>query len=317
MKVINTPRPGQAISFSDSPKACPGEEEVLVQISTIGVNRADILQCLGHYPPPKGASSVLGLEICGTIIDTGKHAHHWQKGQRCVALLAAGGYAEYVAVHKDHLLPLPDHVSDEEGATLIEACATSYHMLYTLGQIKPGQRVLIHAGSSGIGVIAIQIAALAGAEVMTTTRDLTKAERLKSLGATEVIRADQLTDSSIDLSLNMLAGETLSYDLKALKPQGRLVLMGALAGKTEKMNSLPIITKSLTVLGDTIRGKSVAEKAALIKNVSQVIWPWLEEKKLTAVVDRVFPWEETQQAFDYMVQQPHLGKIVLNTRSRN
>lgn len=295
------------------PVALPGE--VVIRVSAAGVNRPDLLQREGRYAPPQGAPATLGLEVAGDIVFA---SGRWKLGDRVCALLGGGGYAEYVAVDARHVLPIPPGVESIQAAALPETVFTVYANVFELGALKRGERLLLHGATSGIGVAAIQMAKAAGAQVLATARGVMKATQATLLGAD--IAVDTLTQDfgaiaeaagGVDVALDMVGGAYFEATLEALNNGGRIVYIAALDGPVLQVPVQAIMRKRALITGSTLRPRSADDKARLAAEIERVVWPWVADGRVRAVVDRTFPLEQAAQAHAYLERGQHVGKIVL------
>lgn len=295
----------------------PGPEEVIIGVRAAGVNRADLLQARGLYPPPAGESPVMGLEVAGTILDVGSGASPWQPGQQVIGLVPGGGYAERCAVHRDLLLPLPGNWSFVEGAAVPEAWLTAFSNLDWEGGLRPGDNVLVHAGASGVGTAAIQIAKSAGAWVLATAGSDPKCDACRRFGADRAVNyrngdlADALADVAFDVVLDCVGGPYWETHLDRLRPGGRLMLIGLLGGRTAKTDLAAVLMKSLRIQGTRLRARPLGEKAAIRKAFEEKTWPLLTSGRLTPVVDSTFPIRRASDAHRYLAENRNIGKVVL------
>jgi putative PIG3 family NAD(P)H quinone oxidoreductase len=298
-----------------------GSEEVLVNVRATAVNRADLAQARGNYPPPAGASEILGLEMAGEIAAAGSAVRGWQLGDRVCALLAGGGYAEQAAVHGDMLLPLPAEWSYAQGAAIPEVWLTAYVNLFLEGGLRPGERVLIHAGGSGVGTAAVQLAHEAGAAVYVTAGSVEKIARCTELGALrgynykavdylQGVLADT-GGEGVDLILDPVGAEFLERNLRALRPNGRLVNIGLLSGGRTTVDLGLILGKSLRVVGSRLRPRPLEEKIAITRGFRERFWPAMVAGKLRPIIDTVFPIADAQSAHDYVRANRNIGKVIL------
>lgn len=324
MKAINIKAPGgpEVLEWGEAPDPTPQPHELVVRVRAAGLNRADLIQRRGFYPPPAGASPILGMEMAGEVVEVGSScANSWQPGQRVMALLAGGGYAEKVAFPAVHAMPLPDNLSFEEGAALPEAYLTAYLNLFMLGELKPGQTVLIHAGGSGVGTAAIQLVREAGATAFVTAGSAEKLERCRELGATGLInykkekfrdRVKELTGGKgVDLILDFIGADYFEDNLASLALYGKLVLIGQLSGAKTQLDLGLVMRQRLRITGTTLRARSLEEKADLVQRLSDFAMPRFADGRLRPVLDRVFPIEEAAEAHRYMETNNNFGKIVL------
>jgi putative PIG3 family NAD(P)H quinone oxidoreductase len=297
------------------PRPVPRAGEVLIRVHAAGVNRPDLLQREGEYPPPPGAPETLGLEVAGVVQAA---AGRWQVGDRVCALLGGGGYADYAVADARHVLPIPEGLEFIQAASLPETVFTVYANVFEHGALKAGERLLVHGATSGIGVAAIQMAKAAGAQVLATARGILKATRAAMLGAD--IAIDSLTQDfgaiakdagGIDVALDMVGAATLEATLDALNPGGRIVYIAALGGGTLQVPVWALMRKRAILTGSTLRSRSADEKARLAAEVERVVWPWIAAGSVQAVVDRTFPLAQAAQAHAYLESGTHTGKIVL------
>ncbi|MDO5032564.1 NAD(P)H-quinone oxidoreductase [Corynebacterium sp.] len=296
----------------DTPLLQPGE--VLVKIRAAGVNRADLLQTRGHYPPPEGASEILGLEAAGEIVDA--NGTDFEEGTQVGVLLAGGGYAEYVAVPAGQVLPVPKGFSLTETAAVIEVACTVWSNLAMEARLSAGQTVLIHGGAGGIGTFAIQVAKQLGATVAVTAGSAEKLETCKKLGADILINykeqdfAEELKNQC-DVVLDIIGAKYLKQNLKALAPGGHMVTIGMQGGTKAELNIGVMVSKRLTLQGTTLRSRSAEEKAAIVADTVANVWPWLEEGSVTHHLHGTFPLVDAAQAHKALDSGEVTGTLVL------
>jgi putative PIG3 family NAD(P)H quinone oxidoreductase len=314
MKAILVPKPGgpEALVYGEAPDPVPGPEEVLVRVCATAVNRADLLQSEGKYPPPAGASEILGLEAAGEVEGT---------GERVFFLLAGGGYAERAAVPRSMLMPIPRRLSFADAAAIPEAWFTAYLNLFQEGGLKAGERLLVHAAASGVGTAAIQLARRAGASVVATARSAEKCGALLALGADLAVDTSReeflgriertFGKESIDLVLDPVGGPLLAPNLKALRRGGRVVLIASMAGPSADIDLRAILAKRLRIIGSTMRSRPLEEKVALTAAFVRDVLPGLADGSLLPVVDRSYPLREAALAHRRMAANENVGKIVL------
>lgn len=293
----------------------PREGEVLLRVLAAGVNRPDILQREGRYPPPPGSPDTLGLEVAGEVVEG---AGRWNGGDRVCALLGGGGYAEYVAVDARHVLPIPSGLEPVEAAALPETVFTVYANVFEHGRLRAGETLLVHGATSGIGVAAIQMAKAAGARVIATSRGADKAEAARKLGADHAV--DTSTQDfaevareagGVDVALDMVGAPYFARTLEALNTGGRIVYIAGQGGSELQVPVSGIMRKRAVITGSTLRPRDADEKARLAAEVERVVWPWIEAGKVKAVVDRTFPLEQAAQAHAWLEGGAHTGKVVL------
>jgi NADPH:quinone reductase len=323
MNAIEIPAPGGPEVLRPGKVAVPAisDAEVLVKVAAAGVNRPDCLQRAGLYPLPPDASPLPGLEIAGEVVAVGAQAGRWRVGDRVVALTHGGGYAEYCRAHAEHCLPWPANLSAVEAASLPETCFTVQSNLFTRGRLAAGETLLVHGGSSGIGATAIQLAKAAGARVLTTVGNAAKQQFCVDLGADLAIdykAGDWLEAVSaatgkrgVDVVLDMVAGPYVEKNLKALAPDGRYSMIAFLLGAKAEVNFGHVLAKRLTITGSTLRPQSVAQKAAIARDVEAGVWPRVISGRYRTSIFRTFPLAEAASAHALMESSQHMGKIVL------
>lgn len=301
----------------------PGAEDVLIKVAAAGVNRPDVMQRKGMYPPPPGAPDTPGLEIAGEVVVAGAKAAGLGVGDRVCALVAGGGYAEYCVAPAALCLPWPDGMDAVQAAALPETFFTVWTNVFDRGRLRGGERFLVHGGSSGIGTTAIQLAKAFGATVYATAGTSEKCAACENLGADAAInyrdedfveRIDTLTDGrGVDLILDMVAGDYLPRNLKCLATEGRLVQIALQNGPKVEMNLLPVMLKRLTITGSTLRPRSVGEKAQIARSLREKVWPLLSAGKVKPVIHETFPLARACDAHVLMESSRHIGKILLTT----
>jgi len=307
--------PAEALRPVRIPAPQPKDGEILIRVKAAGVNRPDIVQRLGAYPPPPGAPETLGLEVAGEVAVP---AGRWKAGDRVCALLGGGGYAEYAAVDARHALPIPDGMSFEDAAGLPETVFTVYANVFEHGALKAGETLMIHGATSGIGTTAIQMAKAAGATVIATGRGADKKAQALALGADVAVDATAedfaevaKAHGGVDVVLDMVGGAYFEKNLDALKTGGRIVYIAALDGATIQVPVFRIMMKRATITGSTLRPRSADEKARLAAEVERVVWPWVAAGKVRAVVDATFPLAGAAQAHQRLEAGDHVGKVLL------
>lgn len=304
-----------ALQLVQVPKPVPRDGEVLLRVLAAGVNRPDLLQREGRYPPPPGAPETLGLEVCAEVVaDAGR----WRAGERVCALLGGGGYAEFVAVDARHALPLPPGLDRVHAAALPETVFTAYANLFEHGRLRAGETVLVHGATSGIGVAAMQMARAAGARVIATSRGAAKAAAARSLGAdiaidvgSEDFSAVAREAGGVDVALDMVGAPYLVPTLRALRHGGRIVYIAGQGGGTLEVPLAMLMQKQAVLTGSLLRVRSADEKARLAAEVERVVWPWVAAGQLRAVVDRTFPLARAAEAHAWLEEGRHIGKVVL------
>ncbi|AXK73673.1 NAD(P)H-quinone oxidoreductase [Lysobacter sp. TY2-98] len=295
----------------------PGPGQLLVRVRAAGVNRPDILQREGRYPPPPGAPSTLGLEIAGEVV---RGAGRWKEGERVCALLGGGGYAQYAVVDARHALPIPDDLDFVHAAAIPETAFTVYANVFEHGALKAGETLLVHGATSGIGVMAIGMAKAAGARVIATARGADKAAAARELGADiavdtthEDFGAIAKANGGVDVALDMVGAPYFATTLDALNTGGRIVYIASQGGDMLEVPVWALMRKRAVLTGSTLRPRDADEKARLAAEVERVVWPWIESGRVRVVVDRTFPLAEAAQAHAWLESGRHTGKIVLVT----
>ena len=316
----------EALQLEQRPVPQPGPAEVLVAVSHCGVNRPDVLQRRGLYPPPPGAPDIPGLEIAGTIVSVGEGAS-WQAGAKICALVRGGGYAPYCVARADHCLPVPAGLSLAEAATLPETLFTVWHNLFERGAVRDGEQVLVHGGTSGIGTMAIALARLFDISIIVTCGSDEKCKVARQLGATHAInyREQDFVEEvraftggkGVACVLDMVAGSYTQRGLDCLAKDGRLVTIAVQGGVKAEVNMAKLMQKRHILTGSTLRPRSDEFKAALASEIARTVWPLVEEGALRPRMDRVFPLEEAAAAHARMEAGEHVGKIVLETGNAN
>jgi len=312
---------GNALLLRDFPRPLPGDGEVLIQVAAAGVNRPDLMQRQGVYPPPPGASELLGLEVAGTIVETGPGVQGYKVGDAVCALLTGGGYAEFCLAPAGSCLPVPAELSMIEAAALPETFFTVWSNLFQRGRLLPGESLLVHGGASGIGTTAIQLARAFGNSCYVTAGNPDKCQRCLTLGATAAIdyRRDdfvaqilQLTAGrGVDWVLDMIGGDYFPRNLKCLATEGRLVQIAIQNGARSEIHLWQVMSKRLTITGSTLRSRDQAFKSRIATELRERVWPLLTSGSIKPVIDRTFPLAAAEQAHAYLAGGRHFGKIVL------
>jgi putative PIG3 family NAD(P)H quinone oxidoreductase len=323
MRIIAVTEPGgpEALHIVEAPVPKPGPGEVLIRVAAAGLNHADIMQRQGHYPPPPGASEILGMEVAGHIAETGAGVGEWKTGDPVCALLAGGGYAEYCVAPAGQCLPVPASIQIAHAAALPEVVFTVWTNLFEPACLQPGETLLVQGGSSGVGTMAIQVAHLFGARVVATAGSPAKCDFCIGIGCERAFqyKADDWAEAArdwsggrgIDVILDMVGGDYFPRHLRLLAPRGRLVHIAYMRGREVTADLALITQKRLVVTGSTLRGRPVAEKTALRDSIRLRLWPHLAAGKIRPVVDRIFPMEQVADAHRRMEASDHIGKILL------
>jgi NADPH2:quinone reductase len=312
--------PAEALRASRIATPRAGHGQVLIRVRAAGVNRPDLMQRMGFYPPPPGAPSTMGLEAAGEVVEVGPGAPRWAVGDAVTALLGGGGYAEYAVVDARHALPSPKGFDFAQAAGLPETVFTVFANVFEHGGLQAGETLLVHGATSGIGVTAIQMAKAAGARVIATGRGADKAAKAKALGADIAIdaTAEDFAEGvqaagGADVVLDMVGGDYVAKDIDVLKIGGRLVMIATQAGANVEINLLKIMMKRLTLTGSTLRPRDADEKARLAAAVEARVWPWLEAGQVRCVIDQTFPLAEAAKAHARVESGDHVGKVMLIT----
>jgi NADPH2:quinone reductase len=311
----------EVLAPATGPRPQPGEGDVLIRVQAAGVNRPDVAQRAGSYPPPPGASPILGLEVAGEVVAAGAQVTQWRVGERVCGLANGGGYAEYCAVPATQCLPWPSGYDAIGAAALPETYFTVWANLFQMGGLEAGKSALVHGGSGGIGITAIQLGHEFGATVYTTVGSAEKAAACERLGAGAAInyRAQDFVDEikrltggrGVDVILDMVAGPYLPRDIRCLAMDGRLVLIAFLQGSKVEFDFMQVMLKRLRITGSTMRPRTAAQKGAIADELRQRVWPVLDAGRCAPPIDRVFPLAEAAAAHRLMESSTHIGKIML------
>lgn len=319
MNAIEISAPGDAskLKLTRRPVPVPTHDQILIRVEYAGVNRPDVLQRQGSYAPPAGASDLPGLEASGEVVGLGSGVTRWKKGDKVAALLPGGGYAEYAVCNADHALPIPGGLSMREAACLPETAFTVWSNVVTRGGLRAGERFLVHGGTSGIGMMAIQVARSLGARVWATAGSDEKCAAIRALGATAInYRKSDFAkiigeEGGADLILDMVGGNYIPRNIKSLAEDGRLVMIAFLDGPKVELNFALIMLKRLTVTGSTLRPQSDAAKTEIAYAVAEKLWPLIETGAIVVNIDSEFPLDRAAEAHRHMESSAHIGKIVL------
>lgn len=316
--------PDRPLVWQETPDPVWSPDDVLVDVHATALNRADLMQREGNYPPPPGASEILGLDMAGMIAQTGANVRGWRPGDRVCALLPGGGYAERAVAPAGMLMPVPPDWSLEEAAALPEVFLTAFVNLFREASFQQGETVLVHGGASGVGTAAIQLAHAAGGRVIATAGSDEKVERCRTLGADLAInyrrddfaaRAGEFTGGAgVDIIIDMVAAPYLEANLGLLRRQGRLILISTLGGTRAEINLGLVLGRRLRLIGSTLRGRPVAEKIALTHAFLDRFGPALQAGTIRPVIDRIYPIQEAAEAHARMAANENIGKIVLKVR---
>ncbi|WP_265516339.1 NAD(P)H-quinone oxidoreductase [Nitratireductor luteus] len=324
MTVIAITEPGGPMVLKPQmrPLPKPKEGEILIRVRAAGVNRPDVAQRKGTYPPPPGASDLPGLEVAGEVVATGDGVMRWRKGDHVTALTPGGGYAEYCTVHGTNALAIPHGFTFTEAAALPETFFTVWHNVFQRGGLKPGETLLVHGGSSGIGTAAIQLGTAFGSTVLATAGTEVKCAACTDLGAARAInyreedfveRVQELTDGrGADVILDMVGGDYIDRNYEAAAMDGRIVQIAFLSGIKATVNFSKLMMKRLTHTGSTLRPRSTAFKGQIATELEAHVWPLLAARKIAPVMDMIFPLADAWRAHERMEEGDHIGKIVLD-----
>jgi putative PIG3 family NAD(P)H quinone oxidoreductase len=322
MKVVEISKPGgpEVLKPAERPVPKPDDGQILIKVEAAGVNRPDAIQRSGAYPPPPGASDLPGLECAGEVAAIGAGVFKWKVGDKVCALLPGGGYAEYALTHESHALPIPDGLTALEAAALPETCFTVWTNVFDRGRLQAGESLLVHGGSSGIGTTAIQMASAFGARVFVTAGSPEKCRFCEGIGAERAINyktedfvevIKEATDGGVNLILDMVGGDYLPRDVKALATDGRLCMIAFLGGPKAELDFSKVMIKRLTITGSTLRPQSVEAKAAIAANLEEKVWPLISSGQIGPILDSAYPLEDAAAAHVRMESSAHIGKIVL------
>jgi len=318
---ISEPGGPDVLKPETRPVPHPFEHEILIKVAAAGVNRPDVAQRRGHYPPPRGASDLPGLEVAGHVVALGRNVSRFQIGDAVTALVAGGGYAEYVAVHETNALPVPAGLSLVEAAALPETFFTVWHNVFERAGLKPGETLLVHGGSSGIGTTAIQLAKALGATVLATAGSAEKCAACVELGASRaidylkedfVVAVKEATEGrGADVILDMVGGDYIERNFDAAAPDGRIAQIAFLNGPVVEVNFNKLLTKRLTLTGSTLRPRTAAFKGRLAAALEETVWPLIAAGTIRPRIDATYPLAEAAEAHRRMEGSGHIGKIVL------
>lgn len=311
-----------SLTIEEAETPVPGLNEILIKVQCAGVNRADLMQRRGFYPPPAGASTILGLECSGIVESVGGNCERYQRGDKVCALLPGGGYAEYVSVDEGSVLPMPAEFSFEQAASIPEVFATAWLNLFDEGGLKKHNTVLIHAGASGVGTAAIQLCRAYDSRTCVTVGSQLKLKKCIELGAVDgaVRNADDFWDrvesfsspSRYDIILDPVGGAYLEANLSLLNPKGRLIIIGLMSGSKGNLNLSEVLTKRIKIIGSTLRNRSLLEKASLMNMLEKEVWPKLISGEILPVVEAIYPFAEAEKAHELMASNKTIGKIILS-----
>ncbi len=316
--IVNEPGGPEQLKIGEVQTPEPKAEEILVKLNYTAVNRADTLQRMGKYPPPPGASDIIGLELAGEVVSKGDKVTRWQSGDKVFGLLSGGGYAEYATIHQDMAMAIPEGISMAQAAAIPEVFLTAYQALIWLGKLQEGEKVLIHAGASGVGTAAIQIAKQLKTHV-TVTASAGKHAVCKDLGADEIIdyKNEDFVDKikgegGVNLIIDFIGAAYFSQNINCLKIDGRMVMLALIGGgKAEQVDLRKVLGKRLNIIGSTLRSRSSEYQITLTNDFAKDLLPLFSEGKLKPVIDSEYNWQDIAKAHEYMEANKNAGKIVL------
>lgn len=320
MKAIVITAYGEAdvLQERDYPIPAVSDDQVLIEVRAAGLNRSDVAQREGKYPAPAGVpAEIPGLEVSGIIVEIGPEVKDFKIGDQVCALLAGGGYSEFVAVGEGQCLPIPGGLSFTEAASLPETIYTIWSNVFQRASLKPGERLLVHGGSSGIGITAIQLAKALGSPVVVTVGSDEKGQNCIELGADLYINyktqdfEQELQQEGVDVILDMVGGDYLSKNVNILRPEGRLIHINAVGGNNVNLDIWKVMTNRLTISGSTLRSRDYAFKKKLTSEIKKQVWPLIENKKFRPVIFKAFPFSEAAEAHRLLEKSTHTGKIIL------
>jgi len=317
---ITEPGTPEVLKPASRPVPQPADNQVLIKVAAAGINRPDVFQRMGFYPPPPGVTDIPGLEVSGTVVATGALVGDWSMGDKVCALLSGGGYAEYAIAEASLCLPVPVNLSLADAAALPETCFTVWHNLFERAELKAGEWLLVHGGSSGIGTTAIQMATALGVNVITTAGSDEKCAVCEELGATEAINYNRddfvevckaLTEDGVNVVLDMVGGDYVQKNFSACAPKARIVSIAFLQGSNVQVDLLPLMLKQLVLTGSTLRAQPLENKARIAAGVESQVWPLIAEGKFKPMVHSSFPLVQASAGHALMESSQHIGKIVL------
>ena len=323
MWAITIPSPGgpDALIWAEVPDPVPERGQVLVEVAAAGVNRADLLQRNGRYPPPAGTSPTPGLECSGVISEIGPDVEGWQVGDRVCALLGGGGYAERVRVPAGQLLPAPDGIDLLQAAAFPEAACTVWSTVFEAARLRAGETLLVHGGTSGIGTFAVQLAKASGVRVFATAGTARKCARAVEIGAEAAINYndddfvtvvhDLTSGGGVDVILDVVGGPYLDRNLEALAPDGRLVVIATQGGRHAELDFRTVMAKRATLYAAGLRARPLEQKAAIVAAVREHVWPLIEAGSITPVIEAIVPLRDAPRAHRILEEGHHIGKVLL------
>jgi NADPH2:quinone reductase len=319
---ITQPGGPEVLQATSRDMPVPTDSQVLIKVAAAGVNRPDVFQRMGFYPPPPGVTDIPGLEASGTIVVVGSAVQRWKVGDQVCALLSGGGYAEYAVADEAICLPIPEGLSLTDAAALPETCFTVWHNLFERAELKAGEWLLVHGGSSGIGTTAIQMASAMGIKVIATAGSDEKCAVCEELGAVKAINyreqdfvqaCQEITGTGVNVILDMVGGDYVQQNFAACAPKARIVNIAFLRGSKVEVDLLPLMLKQLVLTGSTLRAQPIENKARIAAGVESQVWPLIAQGKFKPVINSIYPLAQASDAHALMESNQHIGKLLLTT----
>ena len=319
---ITQPGGPEVLQATSRDMPVPTDSQVLIKVAAAGVNRPDVFQRMGFYPPPPGVTDIPGLEASGTIVAVGSAVQRWKVGDQVCALLSGGGYAEYAVADEAICLPIPEGLSLTDAAALPETCFTVWHNLFERAELKAGEWLLVHGGSSGIGTTAIQMASAMGIKVIATAGSDEKCAVCEELGAVKAINyreqdfvqaCQEITGTGVNVILDMVGGDYVQQNFAACAPKARIVNIAFLRGSKVEVDLLPLMLKQLVLTGSTLRAQPIENKARIAAGVESQVWPLIAQGKFKPVINSIYPLAQASDAHALMESNQHIGKLLLTT----
>ena len=319
---ITQPGGPEVLQATSRDMPVPTDSQVLIKVAAAGVNRPDVFQRMGFYPPPPGVTDIPGLEASGTIVAVGSAVQRWKVGDQVCALLSGGGYAEYAVADEAICLPIPEGLSLTDAAALPETCFTVWHNLFERAELKAGEWLLVHGGSSGIGTTAIQMASAMGIKVIATAGSDEKCAACEKLGAVKAINyreqdfvqaCQEITGTGVNVILDMVGGDYVQQNFAACAPKARIVNIAFLRGSKVEVDLLPLMLKQLVLTGSTLRAQPIENKARIAAGVESQVWPLIAQGKFKPMINSSYPLAKASEAHTLMESNQHIGKLLLTT----
>ncbi len=319
---ITQPGGPEVLQATSRDMPVPTDSQVLIKVAAAGVNRPDVFQRMGFYPPPPGVTDIPGLEASGTIVAVGSAVQRWKVGDQVCALLSGGGYAEYAVADEAICLPIPEGLSLTDAAALPETCFTVWHNLFERAELQAGEWLLVHGGSSGIGTTAIQMASAMGIKVIATAGSYEKCAACEKLGAVKAINyreqdfvqaCQEITGTGVNVILDMVGGDYVQQNFAACAPKARIVNIAFLRGSKVEVDLLPLMLKQLVLTGSTLRAQPIENKARIAAGVESQVWPLIAQGKFKPVINSSYPLAKASEAHTLMESNQHIGKLLLTT----